>query len=558
MTKSSFINNHTEGTGGAVYSFNDLIVKECLFEGNKSDINGGAVYAFNNPQFFNCTFRNNSALKQGGAIGVWGGTSEVYNSMFIGNSAPEDPVAFGGYTSLYFNNTLFYGNLGSKNNFLFGDITPYSNTRKYFIRNSIIWNNSSSKLDCDIQYSNIQGSYPGKGNLDLDPKFADPENGDFRLLCSSELINKGSNEFASDEPDAYGTPRIYADTVDMGPFEFPGDPNVSRAVPGPDFSFSNASPCINELVSIKILLQERIFYLQMEFRRGDLLTSAIDTSYSYNKSGKYVVKLIATNSCGRSVSTTKEVEVKPSFIPSISYPTMVLHDDTISFSTNAKCSSLAWSVTGGTIQSGNGTNKILVKWGDGASGIGKVQLLATNCGSSNVCEFPVEIDVPIMPASNPVKGKSTVCQEATEVYTVMNKAYVPGAVYFWSAKGGSISGKTSGYGLDSISVKWGNSVGKGVVYLNITNEIKNTTIIDSFIVQIKPGFNINDNKREFCAGSEYQFGTDISGSFTWKTSGPEHQVEASTGKIKFGATGGSFSFLLLQQMELHFAKLKIP
>lgn len=540
FNKCSFLNNHSDGSGGAINAFSPLNLNDCIFENNSSKSFGGAIFLYGNMMSINTKFYNNKS-ESGGVMGGTGYIHDFYNCLFKGNSAKDEPITFVGYNKSNFKNCLFYGNYGGKENHLINKDLSITSPMTVNITNSIIWNNPSSNLSCYIQYSNIQGSYPGKGNLDLDPKFADPENGDFRLLCSSELINKGSNEFASEEPDAYGTPRIFADTVDMGPFEFPGDPNVSRAVPGPDFSFSSASPCINELVAIKNLTpRKEYFTYKWNFGEGDLLTTAIDTSYTYNKSGTYVVKLIATNSCGRSVSTTKEVEVKPSFIPSISYPTMVLHDDTISFSTNAKCSSLAWSVTGGTIQSGSGTNKILVKWGDGASGNGKVKLLATDCGSSNVCEFPVEIDVPIMPAANSVKGKSTVCQEATEVYTVMNRAYVPGAVYTWSAKGGSISGKTSGYGIDSVSVKWGNTVGKGVVYLNITNEIKNTTIIDSFIVQIKPGFNINDNKREFCAGSEYQFGTDISGSFTWKTSGPEHQVEASTGKIKFGATGGSF------------------
>lgn len=541
ISNSSFLNNHSDANGGAVNALDSLVVKDCLFEGNDAGVSGGGVYAYNKPQLLRSTFINNSALIQGGAIGVWGGKGFIYNCLFIKNRAPEDAVAYGGYTELYFNNCLFTGNYGDKENYLIRDTLPSNNSRKFFIRNSILWNNPSAKVRTNVQYSNIQGGYPGKGNLDLDPKFADPENDDFRLLCSSELINKGSNEFASSEADAYGTPRIYADTVDMGPYEFPGDPNISRAVPGADFTFSNSIPCINEVVGLKNLTPKKEYFTyKWNFGEGALLTTAIDTSYTYNKSGKYLVKLIATNSCGRSVSTTKEIEVKPSFIPSISYPTMVLHDDTISFTTNAKCSNLVWSVTGGTIQKGNGTNKILVKWGNGSSGTGKVMLNATDCGSNKVCEFPVEIEVPIMPAANPLSGKTSVCPEVKEGYKVLNRAYVPGSVFTWSAKGGSISGKTTGYGLDSVSVTWGNSLGKGVVYLNITNEIKNTIIIDSLVVQIKPAFSINKNKRDFCVGSEYVFGTDISDNFTWKISGTENLAEASTGKIKFGASAGPF------------------
>ena len=125
--------------------------------------------------------------------------------------------------------------------------------------NVIIWDNElggnkdipeasfSSDTNIDISFSIIANSGgsvnwrvseyadDGGGNLDVDPIFADPENGDYSLSISSPAINQGDNTpFASGEvaegitTDLAGNPRIYGDpdpdVVDMGAYEFQGEP----------------------------------------------------------------------------------------------------------------------------------------------------------------------------------------------------------------------------------------------------------------------------------------------------------------------------------------------
>jgi hypothetical protein len=75
----------------------------------------------------------------------------------------------------------------------------------------------------DIEFSNIEGSYGNlvidensslhwlDGNIDTDPLFRDPDNGDFRLTADSPCIDAGDPE-AELDPD--GT------TADMGAFYF--------------------------------------------------------------------------------------------------------------------------------------------------------------------------------------------------------------------------------------------------------------------------------------------------------------------------------------------------
>ncbi len=540
----NFINNESEENGGAVRfgGSGNITVNNCLFTGNRAGNNGGAISSNGKMLVDNTRFTEN--VSANGTVYIENPyTADFNNCSFYKNISDNNPVVLHGHTTL--RNSVVYGNIQLATE----PLTLGSN-----IYNSIVWNNGfrlaeiyrregiygNSEVNL-ISFSNIQGGFEGEGNLDLDPGFVDPENGDFRLSCESPLINMGSNQYASGIPDAYGTPRIMAGRVDMGAYEFAGDPAVARAIPRPEFSFSNASACIGELVELKNLTPDTgYFTYKWGIGENTSLFSAVDTSYVYMKSGIYQVRLIATNACGKSEEITKELEVKPSLTPGIQYPTIVLHGDTTSFRTNALCERLDWKVTGGDILSGNGTGHISVKWGDGASGNGKVQLLATGCGRDELCELPVEIDVPVMAASNPLTGPSLVCAGVTAVYETTNKAFVPGSVYTWSVKGGSITGASVGYGLDSVEVVWSTISGRGVVYLTITNEFLKSAILDSVEVLIRYPFAIHAHPRHFCIGGEQTFNTGRPGDFVWKISGPENEIDEMTGKAMFGSLGGNY------------------
>ncbi len=56
-----------------------------------------------------------------------------------------------------------------------------------------------------MSYCDIQGGWPGEGNIDADPLFTDIINGDFHLLAGSPCIDAGDpgSEFAL-EPEPNG------------------------------------------------------------------------------------------------------------------------------------------------------------------------------------------------------------------------------------------------------------------------------------------------------------------------------------------------------------------
>ena len=90
-----------------------------------------------------------------------------------------------------------------------------------------------------ITYSNIEGGWPGEGNIDADPCFVEPGywdpngtpedpnddfwvDGDYHLLPDSPCINAGDPNYAGDPngTDLDGKRRVIGGRIDMGAFEY--------------------------------------------------------------------------------------------------------------------------------------------------------------------------------------------------------------------------------------------------------------------------------------------------------------------------------------------------
>jgi parallel beta-helix repeat protein len=88
------------------------------------------------------------------------------------------------------------------------------------ITNCILWDNSPSEImegpggNATATYCDIEGGWPGEGNIEADPCFADADNGDYHLLTDSLCIDAGTD--AGVYTDIEGTER---------PFDYPGVDN---------------------------------------------------------------------------------------------------------------------------------------------------------------------------------------------------------------------------------------------------------------------------------------------------------------------------------------------
>jgi predicted outer membrane repeat protein/parallel beta-helix repeat protein len=95
------------------------------------------------------------------------------------------------------------------------------------VSNCILWSNSTTEIDLDgvssasVTYSNVQGGWPGDGNIDADPSFVNASIGDYHLLTNSPCIDAGDPDYVaqSDETDLDGKPRLIGAQIDMGAYE---------------------------------------------------------------------------------------------------------------------------------------------------------------------------------------------------------------------------------------------------------------------------------------------------------------------------------------------------
>ncbi|MEL7484203.1 MAG: choice-of-anchor Q domain-containing protein [Planctomycetota bacterium] len=293
VTGSMFSDNASLGTAsqdtGGLFISNasDVTVRDCDFVRNLCPGSGGGLrFSGSSGRVIDSRFVENEA-SSGGAFQVLGDASaEIYNCAFIGNSALREGAELGRggaiianastiEASLFVYNSIFDGNSGTgggaidaaaESNVTVVNSTFVNNTSDEF--GSAIWQTSStadlqvfnsafsgnvpsgdqirfngSAVVQDASFNIINGSFtlPGSNNIEADPMFVDPSNGDYSLMPGSPAIDAGSsslylsptlsdlagNARAKDDP---GTPdtgeAIIGAVIDMGAFEFTVDSGI--------------------------------------------------------------------------------------------------------------------------------------------------------------------------------------------------------------------------------------------------------------------------------------------------------------------------------------------
>ena len=193
-------------------------------------------------------------------------------------------------------------------------------------------------------------------------------------------------------------------------------------------------------------------------------TSRISVNWNANITSARVC-VDAENMCGKSDTICKSVDVAKIPTPlSIAGDATVCPNSTGSYNVTATANvtNYQWSVTNGTISSGQGTPTINVSWGDSATG--RVCLIPTNrCGSGTKTCFDVQIrNSP--PDSIPIQGNRSVCSNDTSVFSVN----LAGSMQFnWEMPAGVTI--LRGQGTNTILVVWGSFLGNATIGLTLTN-----------------------------------------------------------------------------------------
>jgi len=221
----------------------------CTITGNSADDDGGGVSCDgSNPTLTNCTISDNSAGGSGGGFaseGVYGFPPTLANCLLQGNSADEGGALYFSNSEATVTNCTIVENMAADDG---GGVYTDAGSAPT-LTNCILWGDSPQELHIDggdlvVTYSDIQGGWPGEGNIDAQP-FALP--GELRIAFDSPCIDAGTNEPPGGLPpeDLDGDPRPLdgdGDTVavaDMGVYEF--NPAVPRLALDPvEFLFSAA------------------------------------------------------------------------------------------------------------------------------------------------------------------------------------------------------------------------------------------------------------------------------------------------------------------------------
>jgi parallel beta-helix repeat protein len=250
---------NSAGIGGGMHNYIyesrfSPVLNDCIFVGNRAGSGAGMSNYANrsecSPIMTNCIFTANSAIRyDGGAMRNYSASPILTNCIFSGNTARRDGGGIYNHKGCTpeLANCTFAGNLAENGNAI--ACHSYQNRAPSYVKitSSIlwdggdeIWKNDDSEIT--ITYSDVQGSWPGEGNIDADPCFVkqgywepncisgddyyyctyDWIDGDYHLLHDSPCIDTGDPNYVAEpnETDLDGKPRIINGRIDMGAYEY--------------------------------------------------------------------------------------------------------------------------------------------------------------------------------------------------------------------------------------------------------------------------------------------------------------------------------------------------
>ncbi len=221
-------NGYAAGDGGGLFCSNHAspTITNCTITNNSATNGGGIRCEMNSsPKIEGCSFHANDAVLLGGAISCYMDSPiEVTNCFITSNAASNG----GGITCTFYSCPMVMHSVIALNVAYDrgGGISTYWYSEAVVV-NSVIWNNSAplgpqiyaEVSTPDVTYSDIQGGWPGAGNIEADPLFYDDDN--FHLAPDSPCIDAGTP--VSVVSDIDGDPRPWQPNGggwDMGADEF--------------------------------------------------------------------------------------------------------------------------------------------------------------------------------------------------------------------------------------------------------------------------------------------------------------------------------------------------
>jgi hypothetical protein len=197
--------------------------------------------------------------------------------------------------------------------------------------------------------------------------------------------------------------------------------------------------------------------------------------------------------------------------------------DIAEYCANITCGTYNWTVSGGSIISGMGTNCVKVQW----SGPHPTSLTLNAPGCGNACGDTTTLIVPVLVSSIPIMPDNPiVCQNSVQSYYLPS---MPGVAYTWTVVNGSIVGPS--INTSSIVVSWGSGTsGPGLVKCTYSNMLSPDSCTGTSTLQVyfKPELTIN-GPSQICSGSTSTTTYSVGGGFAnWSISAPAGYTGSTT------------------------------
>jgi hypothetical protein len=200
----TFTENSAGYEGGGLYNLNgDPVITDCTFTENSSAGDGGGMQNDEGgPTLIRCVFKANHAGDEGGGISnedthVPPLGPVLINCLFIANSANYGGGMGNDDSRPMLANCTFTGNSAGQG----GGI--YNENAGAILTNCILWGDAADEIyeyqsTSDVAYSDVQGGWPGEGNMDADPYFANAANGDCHLKSQGGRWEPSSQTWVRD------------------------------------------------------------------------------------------------------------------------------------------------------------------------------------------------------------------------------------------------------------------------------------------------------------------------------------------------------------------------
>ena len=274
------IRGNSAVAGGGIHVLGqNVLIKDCLIESNHAsgfndgEAGGGLALRTSGATVLNCIVAFNTSARDG--AGIWCARDPiVVNCLIVDNVADGDGggIRTSDGNPLIANCTVAFNHAAGRGGGIVAKNT-FSNGLGPTVYNSIIWGNSAvagsqlAVLDVDeggriwsavmsVGYSDAQGGEASvevdplstlnwlTGNIDADPLFVDPSNGDHHISSESPVIDAADNTAVPPgvTTDLDGNPRFVddPDTQDTG---VPGGPGGSAIVDMGAYEFQVCHPC---------------------------------------------------------------------------------------------------------------------------------------------------------------------------------------------------------------------------------------------------------------------------------------------------------------------------